>query len=674
MATTATKAEVPTFSYAQAAKGLAVSTTTQALVKNTEQSAKITHEAEANKASTPDQSADPSRDTDKTESITDPESKSTTTGSSKNAISGASSPNFGTASTSTLAKEDEIPAIANGVSDPHWDKQSQASTLADKSSNGKENKKDDSAKSGDKEKEKNPPKELKVAPPPAVNVWQQRKEAQEAKVKASAAVLKPVNTTTSKATPPKQASSQTTDLPDSAKATNKKKTTNEGQGDSSASLGKDRKRTENSRARDEGAKKSNNRLPRPNEESAEVAPPPVADATAWPTPQTALGEEKRKGHEKGDKPEKIEKSPLIRGKEKWTPVHYVPTAVFNTPLPSGARRGGRPSRGGRDGGRGGAHASNNNTNATTPAVDNKSPSTSQLNQVPPKPHGNLPERGRNEGGLARANSLPAQARKPATTDANTQPEQRRFPQAQRTDTRPKATEENHAVQNGTTDATNTKTHREPRSVKVPEFTPAHKTTDHSPRSGTSPADAQPNGRFASGHDRRFDGPPRPVEASRETNSFVPREREYREFNRERGDYQRDRDHPKDRSESRPERGRGGYRGRGGHSYGAGPHNQHFQNSQMSQHPFVPKSFVAGDRQRSQQQTFQNGTQPQHVNHRLSLRSPSMPNSAAMYSAYPVPEINTVFQNYQPVPPGPMSAIPYQYMDPSNLIGLIQLQL
>ncbi|OKL58925.1 hypothetical protein UA08_05484 [Talaromyces atroroseus] len=680
MATTATKAEMPTFSYAQAAKGLAVSTTTQ--VKNTEQPAKTTHEAEANKASTPDQtstsaSADHSKESDKPESIADPESKSTTTGSSKNAISGTSSPNFGTASTSTLAKEDEIPAIANGLSDPHWDKQSQTSTLADKSSNGKDNKKDDSTKSADKEKEKNPPKELKVAPPPAVNVWQQRKEAQEAKAKASAAALKPVNTTANKAIPTKQTSSPTADISDSAKATNKKKAANDSQTDTSASLGKDRKRTENGRTRDEGAKKPNNRFPRPNEESAEVAPPPVADATAWPTPQTALGEEKRKAHEKGDKLEKTEKSPSIRGREKWTPVHYVPTAVFNTPLPSGARRGGRPARGGRDGGRGGAHASNN-TNNTTPAVDTKSPTSSQPNQIPPKPHANLPERGRNEGGLARANSLPAQARKSATADANTQPEQRRFPQASdrsRIDARSKATEENHAAQNGTADATTAKAHREPRSAKIPEFTPAHKATDHSPRSGTSPADAQANGRFVPTHDRRFDGPPRPVEAPRETNGFVPREREYREFNRERGDYQRDREHPKDRSESRSDRGRGGYRGRGGHSYGAGPHNQHFQNSQMSQHPFVPKSFGAGDRQRSQQQSFQNGTQPQHVNHRLSLRSPSMPNSAGMYSAYPVPEINTVYQNYQPVPPGPMSAIPYQpYMDPLNVIGLIQMQL
>jgi la-related protein 1 len=158
------------------------------------------------------------------------------------------------------------------------------------------------------------------------------------------------------------------------------------------------------------------------------------------------------------------------------------------------------------------------------------------------------------------------------------------------------------------------------------------------------------------------------------NGFVPREREFKDYNREKGEFQRDREHQKERGESRPERGRGGYRGRGGHSYN-GPHNQHFQNSQVSQHPFVPKQFNAGDRQRSQQQNFQNGTQPQHVNHRLSLRSPSIPNSAGLYSTYPVPEINTVYQGYQPIAPGPMSAVPYQpYMEPFNLFTLIQMQL
>ncbi|CRG85175.1 putative HTH La-type RNA-binding protein C1527,03 [Talaromyces islandicus] len=653
MAATASKTEMPTFSYAQAAKGLATSNTSQQSPKvPTEQVTETAPEDESSKGSLSTQTsntivAETSGDSEKPDSIVDPESKSTTTGSSKNVVSNTSSPSIGTASTSTLAKEDDIPAIPNGTSDSTWDKQSQTSTPADKAASVTD------SKDGSTKSEKAAQKELKAAPIPAVNIWQQRKEAQEAKAKATAAVLKstaPANKTASS----KLAPQTNGDYSDSAKTTNKKKTANDGQADVSGSLGKDRKRTETRKSHEEGSKKSGNRTARPNDEASL---PPVADATAWPTPQTALGDEKRKVVEKGDKAEKIEKTPSTRGKEKWTPVHYVPTAVFNTPLPSGARRGGRPSRGGREGGRG-AHTSNNIATA-----DSKT-AAAQTSQ-PPVKHANAPERGRNESNSSRANSLPAQGRKPANAEANAQSDQKR-PQhtvdRQRVDSRQKASEDAHSTPNGTSnsaDATS-KPHRENRLAKAPEFTPSQNA-----RPGNAPSDGQAN-RHPSTHERRFDGP------AREANGFVPREREHREFNRDKGDFQRE--HPKERGDSRPERGRGGYRGRGGHSYGAGSQNQHFQNSQ---HPFVPsnKSFGPNDRQRSQQQNFQNGTQPQHANHRLPLRSPSVPNSAGVYGTFPLPEINTVYPNYQNVPSGPMTAIPYQpYMEPFGLMSLIQLQL
>lgn len=681
MAATASKTEMPTFSYAQAAKGLAASNTSQQSPKlATEQVTETSLENESSKGSLSTQTsntivAETSGDSEKPDSIVDPESKSTTTGSSKNVVSNTSSPSIGTASTSTLAKEDDIPAIPNGTSDSTWDKQSQTSAPADKAASVTE------SKDGSTKSEKAAQKELKAAPIPSVNVWQQRKEAQDAKVKATAAVLKstaPANKTTSS----KLAPQTNGDYSDSTKTANKKKAGNDGQAD----VSKDRKRTETRKPHEDGttsdllilhncpqvesltfessfigSKKSGNRTTRPNDEASL---PPVADATAWPTPQTALGDEKRKVVEKGDKGEKIEKTPSGRGKEKWTPVHYVPTAVFNTPLPSGARRGGRPSRGGREGGRGGAHTSNNNTTA-----DSKT-AAAQTSQ-PPVKHANVPERGRNESNTSRANSSPAQGRKPANTEANVQQDQKR-PQHNvdrpRVDTRQKASEDAHPTPNGTSNPADaaSKPHRDNRLAKAPEFTPSQNS-----RPGNAPSEGQAN-RHPSTHDRRFDGPARSGDASREANGFVPREREHREFNRDKGDYQRE--HPKERGESRPERGRGGYRGRGGHSYGAGSQNQHFQNSQ---HQFVPsnKSFGSNDRQRSQQQNFQNGTQPQHANHRLPLRSPSAPNSAGVYGAFPLPEINTVYPNYQNVPAGPMTAMPYQpYMEPFGLMSLIQLQL
>jgi la-related protein 1 len=430
-----------------------------------------------------------------------------------------------------------------------------------------------------------------------------------------------------------------------------------------------------------GSKKPSNRLPRSHDESTESAPPSVADATAWPTPQIALGEEKRKAQEKNEKTDRNERSPSIRGKEKWTPVPYVPTAVFNTPLPS-ARRGGRPSRGGRDNGRGGAHGSHNASGA-----DNKS--VSGQNQASSK-QAALSERGRVETNLARTNSLPAQGRRPTSVDVNVQSEPRRPSQGldrSRGESRTKASEDVHSTTNGTqtnaSDAT-AKAQREGRSGKAQEFIPANRGVDNGAKMGTLPAEGQGNNRFTPSHERRFEGIPRSGEFPRDSNGFVPKERDHRDFNRDKGEFQRDREQQRERGESRPERGRGGYRGRGGHSYGNGQQNQHFSNSQISQHPFIPaKSFGVNDRQRPQQQQqqqqqqqgFQNGTQSHNSGHRLSLRSPSLPNSAGLYGAYPLPEINTMYAGYQPMHTGPMTAVPYQpYMEPFSLIGMIQMQL
>jgi la-related protein 1 len=417
-----------------------------------------------------------------------------------------------------------------------------------------------------------------------------------------------------------------------------------------------------------GSRKSGSRSTRPNGESTESTLPPVADAAAWPTPQIAQGEEKKKAQEKT---EKSEKSPVLRahGKEKWTPVPYVPTAVFNTPLPSAARRGGRPSRGGREGGRGGAHGTSAHN-----GPDNKAAAASgQAAQVPATKQTALPDRGRNESIPARANSLPAQARRPTSVDTGAQTEQRRpsqTPDRSRGDIRAKAPEETHAPTNGPQATTGDamKSHREPRySGKNQESAPVHKGADHNSRSGNLPAADGHNGARFSSHERRFDAAPRSADLARESTNW----REHRDFTRDRGEYQRDREHPRERGDSRPERGRGGYRGgRGGHSYAGGSQNPHFSNSQLSQNSYIPpKSF-----QRSQQQGFPNGTQPHNSAHRLSLRSPSLPSSAGLYGAYPLPDISTMYA-YQPMHPGPMTAIPYQpYMEPFSLIGMIQMQL
>jgi hypothetical protein len=96
--------------------------------------------------------------------------------------SAPSSPSFGTASTSTLPKEDELSSTANGSSDSNWDKNSQSSQNGSKPSEKTEdNKLPNPASTWNDESPQSAL--LKEAPPPAVNFWQHRKEIQEAKAK-----------------------------------------------------------------------------------------------------------------------------------------------------------------------------------------------------------------------------------------------------------------------------------------------------------------------------------------------------------------------------------------------------------------------------------------------------------------------------------------------------------
>lgn len=142
-----------------------------------------------------------------------------------------SSPSYGTASISTLPKEDETLSAGNGSSDSTWDKQSQGSRNGQNAQNGiKSNEKNES----DKEQSTIPnwdedspaPACLKEAPPPAVNIWQHRKELQDAKAKTmqstSSHPLKSINlpgSSTSQSKDPKS-SENTSDL---RKHDNKKK-------------------------------------------------------------------------------------------------------------------------------------------------------------------------------------------------------------------------------------------------------------------------------------------------------------------------------------------------------------------------------------------------------------------------------------------------------------------
>lgn len=94
---------------------------------------------------------------------------------------------------------------------------------------------------------------------------------------------------------------------------------------------------------------------RPQSETKALArmPPPASDAGSWPTPDLAAKPEDKK-RSVLDKPEVADDISTVskHGKKEWVSMPFVPTPVFNTPLPTG-RRGGRPGgRGGREGGSG----------------------------------------------------------------------------------------------------------------------------------------------------------------------------------------------------------------------------------------------------------------------------------------------------------------------------------
>ena len=113
------------------------------------------------------------------------------------------SPSSGTASASTLPKEDEALSSANGSSDSTWEKLSQGSQNGNKTSEKPESDKEqNTSQTWDEEPTTSSLTSLKEAPPPAVNVWQYRKELADAKAKTMSASLqipKPQNHTSSNA-------------------------------------------------------------------------------------------------------------------------------------------------------------------------------------------------------------------------------------------------------------------------------------------------------------------------------------------------------------------------------------------------------------------------------------------------------------------------------------------
>lgn len=693
----------PAFSYAQAAKGRSPSVPTtlpnsKALsdppdsdVKRTSTSETRKSTADSNtsstkrtasegrapqggsfKASEERQPAQPADAKEATKFET-PAEKSSSLGPSRQNGSAPSSPGYGTTSTSTLPKEDDTFSNVNGSSDSTSDKQSQTSQTGSKVDEKVEAEKGHVAEKLSWDEEASAPASLKEAPAPVVNIWQQRKEAQaKSKQSAPATPAKSLNVSNGLGNPSGPAKSVEAS-PDLKKQDGRKK--------SKTAVGNSEERPAAGVSRD-GSKSAD-----ATEKSAPAAmapPPPPGDAMSWPTPDIALGDGKKKTQdqvEKGDKDTPHAAKP--HGKEKWVPVPFVPTAVFNTPMPT-ARRGGRPQRGGREGGgRGGNPSSSANGSERPVATAGGSPngqapaaggvergrgvlgSTTNSNTSKPKRASSAgpatPQEQRKPGGAP----APEKRKNNDVGLATTQPENGNFSKDNRRLSSTPSTKDLQGVRSFGNALLNEPGKNTTHSVP-------HKPEDGKKDQNDAPdINAQPRQGYP---ERRSEGSARPMDPSREINGPVP---------------------VRERGEGRPERGRGGYRGRGGpnHAYfnPNGPNGHSFPNGYQSQYQGQPtpqlKPYSNHERLPSQSQGYQPPT-PQARHYRTNSRSQSIPHSAPHprfangYHGAPLhlSHLQTDVANeygYQPGNQGIMSAMPYnpmmEEMYPS-VLGLLEMQL
>lgn len=409
---------------------------------------------------------------------------------------------------------------------------------------------------------------------------------------------------------------------------------------------------------------------------------------SWPTPDSAQDEEKKKAQQRAEKAEKDKSNGSAskpHGKERWTAIPFVPTPVFNTPIPqTRPRGGGRPNRGGRDGGagRGGIVSPTNND------VEKSEANGSFPNY--PLPSSN--ERGRVDVNSSKVQSTGSKPKRSASAGPPASREQRK---------------------NGDTPSTEKRKHQDSNGQK-PGVTPATLVGETRNASSATQNDMDANGLGAprlplnaAGQVSHENLPP-VVDSSDRRQSVSSASLDPQSYSRSllgdrRADASRPYDYSRDffgpapvreRGDARAERGRGGYRGRGNgnHPFPAAPlvNGSGYANGHASQHqqpPMPPKSLSNHERHASQTQgssSFQSQSQPR--NYRSNSRSQSIPHIPPYrgYSNGPYPgaahpsSIQTDVANswgYQPGNQGPMSAVPYNsYAEEVSLYGMVSMQM
>ncbi|KAL8669973.1 MAG: hypothetical protein Q9168_005466 [Polycauliona sp. 1 TL-2023] len=591
-------------------------------------------------------------------------------------VSTPSSPEFGVTSTSTLLKDEDLFSNANASSDSTWEKLSQGSQNGSRSNEKVDQEKELTANSTwDEEAPTVPaPAALKEAPPPPVNIWKQRAEAKAAKIPTklsssnTSGQLQPTTGLNANAKPfdigaetrkhdSKKQAKRTHGAPDEKPATAGAKDSVKlsegrlkGQEITDAELQKNPRAAHNDRS------------------ISNVMPPlpPPGDARSWPTPDSAQDEEKKKANGRVEKAEK-EKAPAARvhGKEKWMPVPYVPTVTFNTPIPT-ARRGGRAPRGGRDSAARGALAADKTRSGSPDASAGSQPAATDHGKAEAGPARNSTstpksKRASSAGPVSardqrKGSDMPAPEKR-KDTSASTQPTNSSDGEVRRAS----ATTQDDHIRNGGNQIDSSGPGPQAMSSKV-NRSPVAINNRNEPVN--MQGQSRPIGSERRGEDLRIYG------QARDYHNPIP--------HRERG-------------EGRPDRGRGGYRSRGGSNHAFVHSNM--SNGNAAQYPFAPppipsKSHSNHERHTSQLHNlsyqspqhhgrhFRSGSRSQSITHSTSF--PRYPQGAHSNPASQLPNLHTDVANnwgYQPGNQGTMSATPYNpYMEQVSIFGMVSMQM
>ena len=602
-----------------------------------------------------------------------------TSGQSQVTVSTPSSPEFGVTSASTLPKDDDLFSNANASSDSTWEKLSQSSQNGSRANDKNDNEKEPITNgSNDEETPASPAlPTLKEAPPPAVNFWQQRIEAQAAKQPSK----------TSNTNPPSQGrniintnnAAKPFDIGVESRKYDSKKQAKRGHcslDEKPATTGiKDGTKSGDGKGKGEVSEVGSQRVARPLHADRFTTesmppPPPPNDAQSWPTPDSAQDEEKKKTQERADKGEK-EKSGVAKahGKEKWMPVPYVPSVQWSTPIPT-LRRGARAPRGGRDGG-----PRVNPLGADKPRAEMPDLSTGshlvtddhgKADLVAPRNHATNsgPKRASSTGPPLRdqrrgGNPTASEKRNESGIPTSQVNDQHNAPAADARRAFPTTQDEILQGRRSTADFDGAESYLGgmkglPSSV-----------TRHNPNNTASDSHAHPR---SVGVDRRGEAGIKSYNHARDVHHPAP---------------------ARERGEGRPDRGRGGYRARGNSNHGFGHTNipnGHVIHQQSYGPPSMASKAYSNHERHVSQLPNSNHTQPQ--NHGRSFRSGSgsyLPTHSMTNARFPqgphsnqLPSLQTDIANawgFQPSNQGVMSANPYNpYMEHVSIFGMVSMQM